>query len=85
MGPIKKRFRNKFDKKFIGKNQKVKIYKENKSKIEQFKNEVASLTHQYEQFDSLSTEKFEDFPLCEKTKKGNAIHIMLVRVYKLVL
>ncbi|KAF8783005.1 putative ATP-dependent RNA helicase DDX10 like protein [Argiope bruennichi] len=70
MGAIKKRFRNKFDKKFIGKNQKVKLYKEKNSKIEQFKNEVASLTSQYEQFDSLSTEKFEDFPLSEKTKRG---------------
>ncbi|XP_054724436.1 probable ATP-dependent RNA helicase DDX10 [Uloborus diversus] len=62
--------RRKYDKKFLSKNKSIKIYKEKKSKIECFQKEVAELKAKYEELNSEKIEKFDDFPLSFRTKKG---------------
>ncbi|GIY68315.1 probable ATP-dependent RNA helicase DDX10 [Caerostris darwini] len=70
MGPYVKFNRRKIDKRFLSKNKNLKLYKEKHSKINLFKEEVSNIISKYEEFDSLKSERFQDFPLTERTKKG---------------
>lgn len=60
----------KINKKYIGKNKSIQLFKEKEKKTILFQREVAELTKKYEEFDSLSASSFYDFPLSTKTKKG---------------